>query len=371
MFTFEIKPSSIGNGYFVNGFPNDILRTVINNFIENQCPIIEKVNAALCNANQLNMDKTLSENKIQQGSIVLLISENAINKVPTNPNKNNNIFHKIPSPSNNIQLIQNNLFPPKNLATNNILKLNTFPNKNHFKKNNNNINNIITNNNFFINPQPSLMINQNFEPEEQKCINFLTKGCKIPLKMFDFEYNCVDNWTTGRKNGPPGYEKDYYPPIGWIGIGLKVCDIYDNGDNNWLETGNNKGEWYIAYHPIKTLNSILGILNNGFRRGPYQDCKDDNNLNPLTKNYKPKCGEGVYFIRDINETKDYTEIIEFEGDKFRVAFMCRLNPYKVRITEGELSEERWIVNGDKLNDPSGRKRDDEVRPYKILLFIEK
>ena len=50
--------------------------------------------------------------------------------------------------------------------------------------------------------------------------------------------------------------------------------------------------------------------------------------------------------------------------------MCKLNPYKVRISKFGINDERWIVNGDKLDDPFGRKRDDEVRPYRILLFLE-
>lgn len=50
--------------------------------------------------------------------------------------------------------------------------------------------------------------------------------------------------------------------------------------------------------------------------------------------------------------------------------MCRLNPFKVRISKIGINNESWIVNGDDLNDFNGRKRDDEVRPYRILLFFE-
>lgn len=129
------------------------------------------------------------------------------------------------------------------------------------------------------------------------------------MKIFDFKYNCADNWKTGRKYGTPGYEKNYYAPVGWIGIALKVNNLYENGDNSWLETGNKNGAWYAAYHPIKTINSIPDILYNGFRRGPYQDCKDDNNINPLTKNFHPKCGKGVYFIPYIIETKNILKFL--------------------------------------------------------------
>ena len=50
--------------------------------------------------------------------------------------------------------------------------------------------------------------------------------------------------------------------------------------------------------------------------------------------------------------------------------MCRINPYKVRIAKIRYNEESWIVNGDKLDDINGKIRDDEVRPYRILIKFE-
>ncbi len=39
-----------------------------------------------------------------------------------------------------------------------------------------------------------------------------------------------------------GGEK-YIPPLkGWYGIGLKVLNQYDNGNNDWLDYNNNKNE---------------------------------------------------------------------------------------------------------------------------------
>ena len=35
--------------------------------------------------------------------------------------------------------------------------------------------------------------------------------------------------------------KPYDPPIGWIGIGLKVFDKY--GNNKWIGMSNTEGEW--------------------------------------------------------------------------------------------------------------------------------
>ena len=79
------------------------------------------------------------------------------------------------------------------------------------------------------------------------------------------------------------YLKKYIPPIGCIGIGLKVKNLFDNGDNTWLGTSNSEGEWYIGYHGTGSMDSILGIINNGFRRGENQFYKSNENINPLNK----------------------------------------------------------------------------------------
>ena len=174
------------------------------------------------------------------------------------------------------------------------------------------------------------------------------------------------------KNGPPGYLKDYIPPINWIGIGLKVIGLYDYGDNMWLGISNKNGEWYIGYHGTRTMDSVYGIACNGFRRGVRQDYKNSFNINPLTKMNYPRCGIGVYFTPDIEEAKRYTKPISYSGNQYRVVFMCRINPYKVRIASISpiTSKEYWIVNGDALGEIFGTSRPNEVRPYRILLFKE-
>lgn len=201
-------------------------------------------------------------------------------------------------------------------------------------------------------------------------LEFLIKGCNIPSDQFDSEGDCKNWCRIGKFSGPSGYLKKYIPPEGWIGIGLKVINLFDNGNNAWLGTSNQEGEWYIGYHGTKTKDSVLGIINKGFRRGENQCYKDEENINPLNKKIYPKCGVGVYFTPDINEAKNYTKIIDYLGNKFRVVFMCRINPYKVRISKIFNDIEYWIVNGDNMNGLNGRKKIDEVRPYRILLFKE-
>ena len=205
----------------------------------------------------------------------------------------------------------------------------------------------------------------------EKCLDFLINGCKVPSNIFDKRGNCLGDWEIGRKNGPPGYLKDYYPPIGWTGIGLQALNLYDDRDNEWLGSKNTNGEWYIAYHGIKSIDALKGILSNGFRRGIYQNCKNYTNINPLTNRDYPTCGEGVYFIQNFLETQKYIISFNYLGDNYRVILMCRVNPYKVRIADIGNNLESWIVNGDKLNDINGKRRDDEVRVYRILVFMDR
>ena len=48
--------------------------------------------------------------------------------------------------------------------------------------------------------------------------------------------------------------KDYMPPLdGWNGLGLKVADKYDDGNNNWLGYEHEDGEYAIAYMGINKL----------------------------------------------------------------------------------------------------------------------
>ena len=218
--------------------------------------------------------------------------------------------------------------------------------------------------NFFVKPIKSIVKSKN------PYLDFLVEGCKIPNSIFDEAGDCKGKWSLRNKTGPPGYLRDYIPPLNWIGIGLKVYGLYDYGDNTWLGNSNEYGEWYIGYHGTRTMDSIKGIACNSFRRGDAQHFKQYENINPLTKNNYPKCGIGVYFTPDIEEAKLYAEIISYSGNKYRVVFMCRINPYKVRIASLGINKEYWIVNGDKIDEKYGSSKPDEVRPYRILLFKE-
>ena len=79
----------------------------------------------------------------------------------------------------------------------------------------------------------------------------------------------------------------------------------------------------------------------------------------------PKVGEGVYCTPQISEAETYSSEITFDEKQFKLIFMMRVNPYKIRISGNK--KDYWVFKGDLLSDNTTRKFDDEVRPYRILL----
>jgi hypothetical protein len=138
---------------------------------------------------------------------------------------------------------------------------------------------------------------------------------------------------------------------------------------------NIEGEWYIAYHGT-SLRFANDIIEEGLKAGTNQLHNADNNINPLNKDDIPICGEGVYVTPLIKIADEYSggysgwswskNLFDYKGVKYQLVFMCRVNPYKIRICSGE--KNYWIVSGDKIREKSYKtKYDNEIRPYRILL----
>ena len=203
----------------------------------------------------------------------------------------------------------------------------------------------------------------------QEGIDFLKNECFIPLDQLESNHHYIYNSGQQRNIGPKSYPKNFIPPIGWTAIALKVGHKY--GNNTWIGNSNVDGEWYVGYHGVKTKESINNIFYRGFRKGPGQDYKNYDNINPLSNITYPKCKEGVYFAQNIDDAKSYCNIIQSNnGNKYRIVFMCRINPYEVRISNIGINRDFMVVNGDELNDTYGSMKTNEVRPYKILLLKE-
>ena len=110
-------------------------------------------------------------------------------------------------------------------------------------------------------------VNNSINITKDEAKEFLFKKCKFPPSIFDGKGTFQHMSHTKNKSGPPGYLKDYKPPNGWTQIGLKVANIYDNEDNDWIGINNNFGEWYVCY---LGFNSIKDIYNKESRKGDKQ-----------------------------------------------------------------------------------------------------
>ena len=176
-------------------------------------------------------------------------------------------------------------------------------------------------------------------------------ACKLSKKQLDEKGNNIDNWAIGESRGG----RSYNSPVGWIGIGLKVIDKYEN--NKWIGCTNSPGEWCVAYHGVgrylKTdeVKGVTGkIIKGAFKAGKNQVHKDCENLN------KPgtKVGEGVYCTPNVDTAAGYSGISEINGKSYQTVLMVRVKPEAIR--ECSDSGDYWVVNGTT----------DEIRPYRIL-----
>ena len=180
----------------------------------------------------------------------------------------------------------------------------------------------------------------------------MTGKCHLALEDLNSRGNKFECWSKNQKRG----NFDYFPPNGWIGIGLNVWQKFDNGDNTWIGNNNSKGEWAVAYHGLEfnewgSIQKILkSIYDDGFKPGfrqAYQDCEDLNHKGC-------KVGIGVDFYPFINDAESYSCISNLNGIKHKIVIMVRIKPSSIRMPD--LKPDKWIVNG----------KSDEVRPYRIL-----
>ena len=153
----------------------------------------------------------------------------------------------------------------------------------------------------------------------------------------------------------------YYSPEGWIGIGLKVANRFEN--DVWLGMNNSKGEWCVAYHGVgygqnsDKVKGIAGLIyKGGFKAGDgqlHKNCPDQ---------FHPghKVGEGVYCTDKITGAEKYAGIVDLKGQKYKLVIMSRVNPDKRRHCDICLDSKEpnnyWVVDGTT----------DDIRPYRIL-----
>ena len=205
------------------------------------------------------------------------------------------------------------------------------------------------------------------DPEFQELSNLkdihediIMGAVKITRNNLDPRGNRNDGWGIGEKRGG----KDYDPPIGWNGIGLKVWDKYDNGDNTWIGMNNAPGEWCVAYHGVANgqssdnVKKVTGLIcNTTFKPGggqAHENCSDQYHPGKLV-------GYGVYCTPTISTAENmYAGKSNINGINYKTVLMVRVKPSAIRhcdsCSDSRAPYNYWVVNGTT----------DEIRPYRIL-----
>ena len=191
----------------------------------------------------------------------------------------------------------------------------------------------------------------------------MVEACKLRKKDLDPEGNRYDVWGIGENK----VNKPYDPPLGWIGIGLKVKDKYDDGDNTWIGMNNKEGEWCVAYHGVgrneNDSNEVKKITSLIIKGDGKEDGKLKKGINQEHQYHKDKfhngqfVGEGAYCTPKISIAESYAGISQINGINYKTVLMVRVNPNSIRSCgECEFAEDYWVVDGTR----------DEIRPYRIL-----
>ena len=159
---------------------------------------------------------------------------------------------------------------------------------------------------------------------------------KLNLEMlFPQEDNKENIWS---KEGKRGGE-NYIPPLDWIKYGINIMHCFMDKNLDWITRLHPK-EWCIAYCGITGITKTME-----------QIYENDNDI----KHQNRKVGVGVYCFSDPKLLEKFTETINVNGDNYKVGFMIRVKPDKIRVSEK--NKNIWIVNGN----------DNELRPYGILI----
>ena len=169
-------------------------------------------------------------------------------------------------------------------------------------------------------------------------------GCLINKEYLDCRGNTI---SPNSSNNLFRGTKEYDPPYGWIGIGLKVLDLY--GEKNWLEDTSKYSKWAIAYLTISS-NKILSnfMTKNGLIEGNNKK----KNKNKNKRNYDKSIEEDIYLTPYIDIAKRYTGNISLNYKNYKIVLMAKVLISNIKATN---DENYWRLN----------KKD--VRIYRILL----
>ena len=135
----------------------------------------------------------------------------------------------------------------------------------------------------------------------------------------------------------------YLPPNGWDRYGVRVKDIYDEKNNDWISWEFHKeGQWSICYRGIMDVFSD----DDPSKYEKEEDCKHPGSL----------VSKGILCYQDPGDMANTTAIITIpNGEKYQLGFMLRVEPSLIRAPKSKPTY--WFLNGTP----------DELRPYGILI----
>ena len=180
--------------------------------------------------------------------------------------------------------------------------------------------------------------------------------------MLDERGNRIDGYEIGEFRG----NKPYNPSLGWNGIGLKVMDKYDKGNNEWIEMYNSKNEWSVAYHGVgrnqcsKKVKKITGKIIKGYENNKKENFKADGaqlhqGCNDIYHNGN-QVRMGVYCTPTIKTAEGYWGVSTINGINYKTVLMVRIKCDAIRGCNCPCAKDFCVVNGST----------DEIRPSQIL-----
>ena len=162
--------------------------------------------------------------------------------------------------------------------------------------------------------------------------DIIIKEFKLSKKLLDSRGNKFDDWPINESRGNNVYD----PPLGWIGIGLKVMDLYDNGDNTWIGIDNNNSKWCVAYCRIG-------------------DFSKDYNNSIITSKKLSGSSERLYFATKIKIAEKIASVIKANNKIYKILLMARIKENSFKKS----SKEPLYFNIENVSDKI-------IRPYRIL-----
>ena len=139
--------------------------------------------------------------------------------------------------------------------------------------------------------------------------NLFYNECDIEKESLDYKGNFINPNKELILNR--GNER-YYPPYGWIGIGLKVIGIYNNDE--WLNDKNESNKWVTAYYTIDSQLSSNEIKKKLKKLIFFLEPKK-------IKNYR--YNDGIYLYKEITNAENKTGTIILDKKRYKLILMVK------------------------------------------------